>query len=177
MAVGGLVVMVTLRVLSPDGVGSGGPGAFVALVAGVATAAAVILVSVRWSLAAVSVALEDAGPRRSLVRSWHLTGGHTWRTLAVLVVIGILTSLLATVVAQVLDVVLVDGLASTDRLRRAWWRRWWAPSPPCWSRRPHRSSRPSSTTTCGCAWTTGTCRCRRADAPRLGAEEQVEPAP
>ena len=113
MAVGGLVVVVTLRVLSPDGVASGGPGAFVALVAGVATAAAVILVSVRWSLAAVSVALEDAGPRRSLVRSWHLTGGHTWRTLAVLVVIGILTSLLATVVAQVLDVVLVDGLAST----------------------------------------------------------------
>ena len=111
VAVGTLVVVMTLRMLAPGGVEAGGLGVFVALVAGVATAAAVIVMSVRWSLAAAVVALEDAGPRRSLVRSWHLTGGYIWRTLGVLIVISIITSLLATLLSQLLDVALVDGLA------------------------------------------------------------------
>jgi hypothetical protein len=178
LAVGGLSVTVILRVLAPGGVGSGGPGVFVALVAGVATAAAVVVVSVRWSLAVAVVALEDAGPRRSLARSWHLTGGFIWRTLAVLVVIGILTSLAATLLAQLLDVVLVDGFARsagfgvvTEALVGAFTAVLVAPAAPVVQTVLYYDLRvrvddwdvPPATST--------------DDARRLGAEEGVQPAP
>ena len=84
---------------------TGGIGVFLALITGVAGAVLAITLLVRLSLAVVAVAVEDAGPIMAVRRSWHLTGDNTWRTFAVLVILAILISLLASLLVQAAAVV------------------------------------------------------------------------
>lgn len=94
--------------LLPPGPGGGGPGLFLALVAIVATAGALVVLSIRWAVALPVAALEAHGPVATVGRSWRLTARHGWRTLAVLIGSGLAAWVLGTIVSQVLGILLVD---------------------------------------------------------------------
>jgi len=111
LVAGGLGVVGTLALLAPDGVGGGGLGVFLAIVVGVATFIAIVVVSLRWALAMSIVAIEPVGPVAALRRSWHLTGESTWRTFGILFVVTLLVGILGAVVTQLLAIVMVDLLA------------------------------------------------------------------
>lgn len=110
-AIGGAIIALLLA-LWPAGPAGGGIGVFLALVAGVAVAVAVIVLSVRWSLAGVSAALEPVGPVTAMRRSWHLTTGHALRTLGVIIVVMVIVAVLGAIVTELLGIVVVDGLAA-----------------------------------------------------------------
>ena len=84
---------------------------------------------VRVFLANVIFVIEDSGAYASMLRSWHLTKGHYWRTaailavlmiifVAVLLVIGFLTSFLAALLGahSTLSVTLVQFLAAAANM-------------------------------------------------------------
>jgi hypothetical protein len=89
----------------------GGPAVFGALIVGVALVLAVVYLTLRWTPAYALMALEEAGWRRALSRSWQLSGDHIWRILAVVALGTLVSFALAAVVSQVLAFVIVDGLA------------------------------------------------------------------
>ncbi len=109
---GGLVMAGALFVVGPADPARGGAGVFLALVALVATVVIAATLAVRLSLGVQAVALEEAGAIRALARSWHLTSSNTWRTFGVIAIASIVTSILATALAQLLGAVTVDGHAA-----------------------------------------------------------------
>jgi hypothetical protein len=113
------VALASVAALSGGDVSSGGPGAFLALVAGVAAFAAVAWLTLRWALVFPLMAIEDAGWRAAMGRSWQLSAGHLWRVLGVVVLGTIVTLLLSAFVAQVLAIILVDWLAPAMGLDRS----------------------------------------------------------
>jgi hypothetical protein len=54
---------------------------------------AVIYVTVRWAVWSQAVVLERRGPLDALGRSWQLVKGSMWRTLGIIVVVGIVAGL------------------------------------------------------------------------------------
>jgi hypothetical protein len=117
--VAAVVVAVGLAVLAivvlPGAAGEpGGIGVFIALVLGVAGALLTVTLLVRLSLAVVAVAIEGIGPVRAIRRSWHLTGDNTWRTLAVLVILAFIISILASLLVQLASV--VTGTSATGEV-------------------------------------------------------------
>jgi hypothetical protein len=104
--------MLAVTSLSEGDVASGGPGAFLALVAGVAAVAAVGYLTLRWAFAYPLMAIEDLGWRHAMSRSWRLADGLLWRVLAVVVLGAFVTLLLSAFVAQLAAIVLVDVLAA-----------------------------------------------------------------
>jgi hypothetical protein len=97
----------------------GGPGAFGALVVGVATVLAVVYLTVRWAMALPVAVLEDLGTRHSLGRTWELTGDNVWRTFAIVAGATLVTIVFGAFIAQVVGLVLVSGLAATFGLDEA----------------------------------------------------------
>lgn len=57
----------------------------------------VIWVVIRWSVATPALFAEELGPARALRRSWQLVSGEWWRTLGILLVVGIMTSVIQSV--------------------------------------------------------------------------------
>jgi hypothetical protein len=114
LVVAALGVVLLVLALSPgDSATRGGPGIFAALVVGVALVMAVVYLSLRWASAFAIMALEDAGWRAALARSWQISRDHVLRILAV-VALGTLLSLLISVfVAQLLAIVVVDWAVPT----------------------------------------------------------------
>jgi len=111
LALGTVGVVAMLTALAPDGPSGGGIGVFLAILVGVACFFAVVVVSVRWALAASIVAIEPVGPMAALRRSWHLTRDATWRTFLALLLVNLVVGILGTIVSQVLAIVIVDLLA------------------------------------------------------------------
>lgn len=111
MIVGAIGVAATLALLAPGGPAGGGIGVFVAIVVGVVTFLTIVVVSVRWALAISVVAMEPVGPMAALRRSWHLTGGATWRTFFALVLVNLVIGILGAVVTQLLAIVVIDLIA------------------------------------------------------------------
>lgn len=107
---GTLAVIVTLMVLAPDGPAQGGLGVFLAIVVGVAFALAFVVIGVRWTLVVSIVAIEEVGPIAAIRRSWQLTADATWRTFFALLLVGLITTILGSVVAQLASIVVVDLL-------------------------------------------------------------------
>lgn len=107
---GTLAVIVTLMVLAPDGPAQGGLGVFLAIVVGVAFALAFVVIGVRWTLVVSIVAIEEVGPIAAIRRSWQLTAEATWRTFFALLLVGLITTILGSVVAQLASIVVVDLL-------------------------------------------------------------------
>lgn len=105
-----LVVVMLLLTMQPAGT-RGGPGVFGALIVGVALVLAVVYLTLRWAPAYAVMALEEAGWRRAMSRSWQLSADNMWRILAVVVLGTIVSFVLAAVVSQVLALVIVDSLA------------------------------------------------------------------
>jgi hypothetical protein len=62
---------------------------------GLAVFCAVIYLVVRWSLTVAAMMAEDIGPIRGLGRSWNLVTGSWWRTLGILLIVGILQAIIS----------------------------------------------------------------------------------
>ena len=108
---GSLVMASAVTLLSSGPIARGGPGVFVALVVGVTVAVALAYLTMRWAPAYPVMAMEGAGWRVALRRSWQLSTGNTWRIAAVVILGAILTALGAAVITQLLSIVFVDLLA------------------------------------------------------------------
>lgn len=112
LVTGTALIVLALVLVAGGRVDAGGPGAFLALVVGVATVFSIVYLTMRWAMAVPAIALEGEGPRGALRRSWDLTTEHVWRTLAVILLGSLATAILSTLVAQVLALVVVDALAA-----------------------------------------------------------------
>ncbi|HEV8054345.1 MAG TPA: hypothetical protein VGP30_05920 [Candidatus Limnocylindrales bacterium] len=112
---------IALAIISASGTDArgGGLGVFLALIVVVSCVAVAIVLSVRWSLALVAVAVERMGPLGALIRSWRLTAGAAWRTFGVVVVATLITAVLGGLVSELLGLTLADlvfGEASEQAL-------------------------------------------------------------
>jgi len=105
---GGLVLAALLSLIGGIDPSGGGLGVFLGLVLMVAFMAAVIVMSIRWSLSNVIVALEEAGPLRALVRSWRLTAGVAWRTLGVLLSVTLVAAVIGGLLSEILGLTFAD---------------------------------------------------------------------
>lgn len=108
VVLGGLVIAILLTFVGGVDSAGGGVGVFLALVAMVAFVAAAIVMSIRWSLSNVVVALEEAGPLHALVRSWRLTAGAAWRTLGTTLVVALVAAVIGGLISELLGLALAD---------------------------------------------------------------------
>jgi hypothetical protein len=112
LAVAALVAMgLAVTLFSSGSIQRGGPGVFLALVIGVALVVALAYLTMRWALAFPIMAIEDAGWRAALVRSWRLAGDNVWRIFVVVLFGAMATVFVAALVSQLLAIVIVDLLA------------------------------------------------------------------
>ena len=111
MLAGLLTMTAATLILPPTSITAGGPGVFLALVAGVAMVVALVYLSMRWAPAFPAMVEEDIGAGAALRRSWHLSGDNVWRTFVVLLFAGVIAALGGSVISQLASVVLVSGLA------------------------------------------------------------------
>jgi hypothetical protein len=99
----GLLAMSLASMASPGAsVSSGGPGAFLALVAGVATVLALIYLSMRWLPAYPAMVEEDLGALAALRRSWWLSGDNVLRIFVVAAVAALTAAVVGSLLSQVL---------------------------------------------------------------------------
>jgi hypothetical protein len=92
-------------------------GILIALVIYLMMLAALLFVGVRLYLAPVVLALEDLGPRASIVRSFSLARGSSWRILGYLLVSALIAVALSVVVSLPFN--LIGGLAGTSNVSTA----------------------------------------------------------
>ena len=115
IAVGVALALVSISV-GGGATTAGGPGVFGALVVGVAAVLAVIYVTVRWAMALPVAVLEDLGTRHALSRTWELTADNVWRTFAVVAGTTLVTIVFGAFIAQILALLLVNGVAAVTGL-------------------------------------------------------------
>ncbi|MFV2063792.1 MAG: glycerophosphoryl diester phosphodiesterase membrane domain-containing protein [Chloroflexota bacterium] len=113
IAAGLALIVLALSLLGGSGAQRGGPGAFVALIVGVAMVVAVLYLTIRWAMTLPVLAIEDQGWRQGLRRSWHLSGDNVWRTFAIVAIAAMVTAVLGALLVQLLSVVLVDVVAAS----------------------------------------------------------------
>jgi hypothetical protein len=65
----------------------------------IVTIPVVLWVAIRWSVALPVLFAEGIGPVKSLGRSWNLVRDNWWRTLGILIIVTIMTSLIQTALA------------------------------------------------------------------------------
>jgi hypothetical protein len=105
LSVAAILAMSLGFLLFPTGsVQAGGPGVFLALITGVALIVSLAYLTVRWALAFPAMAFEQAGWRRAMGRSWHLSGDNVWRVLFIVALAGVVTVFVAAFVSQMLAV-------------------------------------------------------------------------
>jgi hypothetical protein len=109
--VGLLVMSVALLVFPTTSVTAGGPGVFLALVAGVGLVVATVYLSMRWAPAFPAMIEEDVGAGKAWRRSWHLSADNVWRIFAISLVAAITTALAGSLLTQLATIVLVGGVA------------------------------------------------------------------
>jgi MFS family permease len=73
-----------------------------------------VFLAVRLALTLATIVIERKGPFRGLGRSWRLTGGHWWRTFAVLAVAGLLTVIIGLAAGGALGAVLSGASFSQE---------------------------------------------------------------
>lgn len=111
LVLGALSMATALIILPTSSVTAGGPGVFLALIAGVATAVAVVYLTMRWAPAFPAMVEEEIGVRDAFRRSWHLSGENVWRIFVIALVGALATTLFSSLLAGVLSLLLVDVLA------------------------------------------------------------------
>lgn len=107
-----LLIVVASGVMGAGTLEGGGPGVFAILLIVVALVGLMAYLTMRWAPAFPIMANEDAGWRRALSRSWHLSGDNVWRIVGVVLFAALATAVLTALVAQLLSIVLVDGVAA-----------------------------------------------------------------
>lgn len=107
-----LLATVVLAALPASGGGTGGPGAFLAIVVGVAAVVVAFVVIVRLAFPAAVIAGEGGGAVRALRRSWQLTSDNTWRVFGVLAFVALVLTIIGSTVLELLASVITDGLAA-----------------------------------------------------------------
>jgi len=83
--------------------GAGGLGALLAVVAIFALVPVLIVVYVRTVVAVPAIVLERASGWAGLQRSWRLIGGRFWPTFGRLLLLGLITSIISSVIAAVFE--------------------------------------------------------------------------
>jgi hypothetical protein len=111
LVLGALSMAIALIILPTSSVTAGGPGVFLALIAGVATAVAVVYLTMRWAPAFPAMVEEDIGTRDAFRRSWHLSGDNVWRILIIALLGALVTALASSLLAGLFSLLLVDVLA------------------------------------------------------------------
>ncbi len=111
IGLGGATLATFLFVALGSSGSSGGIGAFLALVVGVAFVGLLITVAIRWTLAMVAVALEPVGPLHALVRSWRLTERVGWRLISIILVTQFFEGLVGLVAGSI--VLAITGVATS----------------------------------------------------------------
>ena len=79
---------------------------------GLAVFCAGLYFAVRWSLSVAGMMAEDVGPLKGMTRSWNLVKGSWWRTLGILLIVLILSSVIAyalTIVVALITAALGGG--------------------------------------------------------------------
>lgn len=109
---GGVIAIGSLALFPGPTPATGGPGPFLAIVAGVAATFAIIVLQLRWAAAPTLVALGD-GPLTALRASWALTRRSALRTAALLVLSGLLAAIAMTIVGGILAALLGGLLAES----------------------------------------------------------------
>jgi hypothetical protein len=117
--VAGVALALAAIELGGGGASEGGPGVFGALVVGVATVLAVVYLTVRWAMALPVAVLEDLGTRHALGRTWELTADNVWRTFAIVAGATLVTVVFGAFIAQILDLLVVNGLGAAIGLDEA----------------------------------------------------------
>jgi Membrane domain of glycerophosphoryl diester phosphodiesterase len=83
----------------------------------IVTIPVVIWVLIRWAVDTPALFAEGVGPVKAVGRSWNLTRDNWWRTLGILLLVGILVSLIQTALGTLFTGIaaLVPGLSSDIR--------------------------------------------------------------
>ncbi len=83
----------------------------------IVTIPVVIWVLIRWSVAIPALFAEGIGPVKALGRSWNLVRDNWWRTLGILIIVGIMVSLIQTALAALFGGIaaLLPGLSDDIR--------------------------------------------------------------
>jgi hypothetical protein len=114
LVLGGVaVVVLTVSLLPGASGGAGGPAAFAALVVVVALVVGVAYLSMRWAPAFPAMVNEGLSAREALTRSWHLSADNVWRIFFIVLFGAVASGLLATLISQILGVLIVGLLAPT----------------------------------------------------------------
>lgn len=79
--------------------GSSGLSVPFVVISSIALACVMLYIVLRLFFALTAVAVEDLGPIEALKKSWFLVGGHWWRTLGILIVFGLLSGIVVSVVS------------------------------------------------------------------------------
>lgn len=95
-------ITLATSMLTPGPVTQGGPGVFAALVIAVALVVALAYLTMRWAGAYPAMAVEGAGWRAALGRSWRLTADNVLRVACVVVFTALLTLVGTTALAQLI---------------------------------------------------------------------------
>ncbi|MFO7533709.1 MAG: glycerophosphoryl diester phosphodiesterase membrane domain-containing protein [Candidatus Limnocylindrales bacterium] len=112
LVLGGVVVILLVLSLLPGASGgAGGPGAFAALVVVVIMVIGVTYLTMRWAPAFPAMVNEGLGAREALARSWHLSGDNVWRIFFIVAFGAVAAALMATVLSQILGVLILGLLA------------------------------------------------------------------
>jgi hypothetical protein len=114
LVLGGVaVVLLAVSLLPGASGGAGGPAAFVGLVVVVALVVGVAYLTMRWAPAFPAMVNEGLGAREALARSWHLSADNVWRIFFIVLFGAVASGLLATLISQILGVLIVGLLAPT----------------------------------------------------------------
>jgi len=83
----------------------------------IVTIPVVIWVLIRWSVAIPALFAEGIGPVKALGRSWNLVRDNWWRTLGILIIVGIMVSLIQTALGALFGGIaaLLPGLSDDIR--------------------------------------------------------------
>jgi hypothetical protein len=93
IVVGGILVVVVSR--------DSGVAVLAILATFILSLFAVIYITIRWAVWSQAVVLERRGPLDALGRSWQLVKGSMWRTLGIIVVVGIVAGLAGLILSAI----------------------------------------------------------------------------
>lgn len=97
------VAAVVLLVILFAAIGAGSAGGAIAILAGIALIPALIIVVVRTVIAAPAIVIERVSGWRGLKRSWHLVGGRFWPTFGRILLLGLISGIISSVVTAIFE--------------------------------------------------------------------------
>ncbi|MHB8717953.1 MAG: glycerophosphoryl diester phosphodiesterase membrane domain-containing protein [Candidatus Dormibacteria bacterium] len=103
------IVVAAVAVLLLCVLAFGGAGAILLILIVPAAFAAVVFLSTRWLFAPAVVVIEGRTARSALRRSWSLVRGSSWRVFGITLLVGLITSILSSIIGGLLGVLTQFG--------------------------------------------------------------------